>query len=199
MNIDIDYIQNKYNIKILKQNDELLFCCSDIGKMLELKNIRSSICKLQKKQIDTITISGNQKMSYFNYENLCKMVVRSRKPNVLEIANDFGIDILKINFISVETEILNNIIKTFKNERYKLQYNINNKYFIDLYFPDYNLALECDEKQHNIEKNKLLDKEREDYIKNELNCVFIRFKPYDNNFDIFKLINKIYLHIKNFN
>ena len=51
MNIDIDYIQNKYNIKILKQNDELLFCCSDIGKMLELKNIRSSICKLQKKKL----------------------------------------------------------------------------------------------------------------------------------------------------
>jgi len=199
MNIDIDYIQNKYNIKILKQNDELLFCCSDIGKMLELKNIRSSICKLQKKQIDTITTSGNQKMSYFNYENLCKIVVRSRKPNVLEVANDFGIDILKINFISVETEILNNVIKTFKNEAYKLQYNINNKYFIDLFFPDYNLALECDENQHNKEKNKLLDKEREDYIKNELNCVFIRFKPYNNNFDIFELINKIYLHIKNFN
>ena len=45
-------------------------------------------------------------------------------------------------------------------------------YFIDGYSPIYNLAIEIDEAYHNNQIEK--DKEREQNIKNELNCVFIR-------------------------
>ena len=45
-------------------------------------------------------------------------------------------------------------------------------YFIDGYCPVYNLAVEIDEPFHNNQLEK--DKEREQNIKNELNCVFIR-------------------------
>ena len=36
------------------------------------------------------------------------------------------------------------------------------------------------------------DNLREDIIKKELNCIFIRYKPYSKDFNIFSIINKIY-------
>ncbi len=82
---------------------------------------------------------------------------------------------------------------TFCGENMIKQFRIN-KYYIDLYFEDYRLAIECDEKHDNI----LYDSKRENEIIDELNCVFIRYKPYDKDFNIFKILNKIYLHINKF-
>lgn len=48
------------------------------------------------------------------------------------------------------------------------------KYRIDFYLPEYNLAIEYDEEHHNEEENKIKDKIREEEIKNELHCEFIR-------------------------
>ena len=50
----------------------------------------------------------------------------------------------------------------------------NGKYRIDFYLPEYKLAIEYDEQQHNEEKNRIKDKQREEEIKNELHCEFIR-------------------------
>lgn len=89
-----------------------------------------------------------------------------------------------------EIEIHNNIIKAFNNLKYKTQYQVD-KYYIDLYFIENNVAIECDEYGH-IGYNKEKDKERTDYINNKLNCKWIRYDPYDNNFNIFELINRIF-------
>ena len=48
------------------------------------------------------------------------------------------------------------------------------KYRIDFYLPEYNLAIEYDEEHHNEEEKKIKDKIREEEIKNELHCEFIR-------------------------
>ena len=48
--------------------------------------------------------------------------------------------------------------------------------------------------KHNL--NKIYDENREKEINEILNCKFIRYKPYDNDFNIFNLLNRIYLHIK---
>lgn len=37
---------------------------------------------------------------------------------------------------------------------------------------------------------------REKYIKDKLQCEFIRYKPCDEDFNIFEVINSIYQHIK---
>ena len=73
------------------------------------------------------------------------------------------------------------------------QYYVD-KYMIDLYFPKYKLAIECDEQFH--DKQKIMDKIREDDIIEKLNCTFIRYNPTDTNFNIFKVINEIYTYIK---
>lgn len=48
------------------------------------------------------------------------------------------------------------------------------KYRIDFYLPEFNLAIEYDEEHHNEEENKIKDNQREEEIKNELHCEFIR-------------------------
>jgi very-short-patch-repair endonuclease len=50
-------------------------------------------------------------------------------------------------------------------------------YFLDGYIPELNLVIEIDEEHHKRQKEK--DKERENNIKKELNCKFIRI---DDNF-----------------
>lgn len=51
------------------------------------------------------------------------------------------------------------------------QYRVGN-YRIDFYIPKSNIAVEYDEKQHEYQVKE--DKAREDYIKRELSCKFIR-------------------------
>jgi len=71
-----------------------------------------------------------------------------------------------------EIRILNYIEMT-KNIKLKKQYSIDG-YFIDGYCVETNTAYEVDEKHHHSEKNKQRDKEREEYIKEKLNCKFVR-------------------------
>ena len=62
-------------------------------------------------------------------------------------------------------------------------------YRIDLYFHQYKLPIEVDELGHN-------DRNIDNEIQRELNCVFIRINPDEKDFNIFKEINKIHRHIK---
>ena len=47
-------------------------------------------------------------------------------------------------------------------------------YFIDLYFPQLNFAVEVDEGQHNEQEHKIADEEREQIIKTAIGCKFAR-------------------------
>ena len=72
------------------------------------------------------------------------------------------------------------------------QFTVDNtvgKYKIDLYFPDYKIAVECDEEFHKINKEK--DIERQKFIENKLQCQFIRYSPDADDFCIFAVIADI--------
>lgn len=69
----------------------------------------------------------------------------------------------------------------------------NNNYRIDFYLPEYKLAIEYDEQQHNGEKNKIKDKQREEEIKNELHCDFIRLGYKETNaYNVGLVLKKIF-------
>ena len=68
-------------------------------------------------------------------------------------------------------------------------------YKIDLYFHEYKLAIKVDEWGHN-DRNIDYEIQRQKVIEKKLGCVFTRINPDEENFNIFKTINKIYRNIK---
>ena len=95
-----------------------------------------------------------------------------------------------------EVDILETISRAFHNEKSIREYSIG-KYRIDLYFPKYKLAVECDENNHH-NYEILNEKLRELYIQEQLKCTFLRFNPDEPEFNIGEPINKILSHIVNF-
>ena len=68
-------------------------------------------------------------------------------------------------------------------------------YKTDLYFCDYKLTIEVDERGH---KSRNIDHKikRQKAIEKEFNCKFIRINPDEENFNIFRAQKKIFRHIK---
>ena len=69
------------------------------------------------------------------------------------------------------------------------QYSALN-YKIDVYFHDYKLAIEPDEKGHR-DRNTDHEIKRQKALEKELNCKFIRIDPNDKNFNILKAQNEM--------
>lgn len=67
-------------------------------------------------------------------------------------------------------------------------------YRVDLYIEEYDLVVECDEYNHR-NRDPQKEKEREEFIRSELDCEFIRFNPDCKNFSIFKVIGSIHKFI----
>ena len=68
-------------------------------------------------------------------------------------------------------------------------------YRIDIYFHKYRLVIEVDELGH-TDRNLSNEIKRQKALEKELNCVFIRINSDEQNFNIFREINKIHNHIK---
>ena len=96
--------------------------------------------------------------------------------------------------LTKEQSVLKSVMDAFEGENMQTQYSVLG-YRIDLYFHDYKLAIEVDEKGH---KNRNIDHEikRQEVIKEKLGCKFIRINPDEENFNIFKAMNEIHRHIK---
>ena len=93
--------------------------------------------------------------------------------------DDEGIEIIKnrykfnIRSARFEYKHLNEIedFLDIMNIDYLEQYQVDN-YRVDLYIPEFNLAIEIDEKEHKYKKE--YDKIRQNYIEKQIYCKFIR-------------------------
>ena len=109
----------------------------------------------------------------------------------------------KLGFIQYEitlkkgSSVLESIMETFEGENMETQCSVSS-YRVDLYFHDYKLAIEIDEKGHKG-RNKDYEKQRQKEIEIELSWKFIRIKPDEESFNISKVNNKIFRHIKESN
>ena len=90
--------------------------------------------------------------------------------------------------------VLESINDLFEGEDMQTQDSVLG-YRIDLYFYKYKFAIEVDELGH-ADRNLSDEIERQKALEKELDCVFIRINPDEENFNIFKEINKIHRHIK---
>jgi len=179
------------------QEPHCLFNLQDIGKLLKISNIHSCTINDDKIKLKCNTNGGIQTKSFISYNILCKLLVKSRKPTVIDVCRTINFDIHSKVYTCVEADTIKCITEAFNGEQMTAQYRIG-KYMVDLYFPIHNIIIECDESHHKVEANN--DIKRENVIK-ELcsDCVFIRYDPYSREFDIFKTINCIYNTIKSRN
>lgn len=70
-------------VRTQNQNNEIWFCLKDVCSILEIKNHKDVISRLNLKGVDTIdtlTKGGLQKMNFINESNLYKVIFQSRKP-----------------------------------------------------------------------------------------------------------------------
>jgi very-short-patch-repair endonuclease len=191
-----EYTNNTCRIIRNEVEPYVLFCASDIGKIIGVINLNDNLRYFDKDKclIPSKTNGGIQQLTYITHTGLLKILTKSRKRCSQEFANAIGVDIKSVSFACIEASSIDCICKTFTGEEMIEQYRISN-FIIDLYFPKYKLAIECDEKGHNNNKNIIKDAVREAYLKSFLACKFIRYKPYEKDFNIFDLLNEIFTHI----
>ena len=127
---------------------------------------------------------------FINRKGIESLIIKARKPKSIEFAKLFNIDVCK-KYPYKETEILHNIIDylTEKNIDFELQESVG-KYKLDMYLYQYFINIEIDEFGHK-DRDPNYEKEREDFIKNELCCSVIRFDPDDKSDSIFKFLGRL--------
>ena len=197
------------NLRIIETKKNTLFVAKDIAKMLEYKDTINAIKRHIDKE-DKITYKECEKdLIAEKYKKLQPQTILITKRGVICLVQNgkkynkkflmmlkdkYNIKYDIIKRLSKQEEYISYITKSFKGEEMIRQYGVFNRYKIDLYFPEYNLAIECDELCHK-DRDREYEMTREKTIKEELCCVFIRFNPDSEKFCVFEVINKIFIHI----
>ncbi len=102
-----------------------------------------------------------------------------------------GISIPQHLAVTKEQKTIGLIARAFRHIPSIHQFRVG-IYYLDLYFPDHRIAVECDEDGH----RKILleaEAERQRTIEQALGCTFVRYNPDDNSFHIGDVINHIML------
>jgi len=128
-----------------------------------------------------------------------ELVIKTRKrvtPEVLHLFKQFGIDTTNRKCLTKEQQTLSPIGNVFKTEKIEDQFKVD-KYYLDMYFPEYKIIIECDENGHSDRKPGD-ERERMDIVNEILNIddsYWIRYNPDEYDFDISKVIGRIYRKI----
>jgi len=153
------------------------------------KNYKENVHYIKQNTYDKHKHGGQNKIIYLLTENAFELL-----KNSYNLRNRYIVDISdtvkSINIgMCVENQTIGFIENSFKGIiECKRQYIIGN-YRIDLYFPTYKLAIECDENNHD-DRDAEKEKEREDYIVSLGNKV-IRYNPNVPTFDLSNVLREI--------
>ena len=190
------------NIKTIKCKGVIWYKAKDVTNALgycnKSKAITDHVNDSDKNKYENLTTKKRYNMAphtiFINENGLKSLIIKSRMINANEFAKTLGIDVLNHKYESKEIESIVAITKVFNGEKMRTQFPVLS-YRVDLYFPDYNLCIECDENGHggyNIEN----EQKRHDEITKKLKCKWVRFNPDDKDFNIFTVINQIFIIIK---
>ena len=92
------------------------------------------------------TRGGKQKQIFVTRLGLKKVLANSKKPNAAQLSESLGLEMCI--YTKVEASHIGNIRKAFKDVLSIDEYAVG-KYNVDLYFPSFNLVIECDQNNHN--------------------------------------------------
>jgi very-short-patch-repair endonuclease/prophage antirepressor-like protein len=128
-----------------------------------------------------------------------EILLKTRKriyPDVLHILKKFNIDTTNRKCLTKEQQTLSTITNVFKTEKFEDQFKIGS-YYLDLFFTDYKIVIECDENGH-ADRKPWKERERMDFVNKKLginDSNWIRFNPDEYDFDISRVIGRIYRKI----
>ena len=128
-----------------------------------------------------------------------ELLIKTRKrltPDVLHIFKEFGIDTTNRKCLTKEQQTLSAIANAFKTEKIEDQFKVGS-YYLDMYFPEYKIVVECDENGH-ADRKPYKERERMDYVNKEFDIDdthWMRYNPDEHDFDISKIIGRIYNRI----
>ncbi|HEX8034995.1 MAG TPA: BRO family protein, partial [Ktedonobacterales bacterium] len=91
--------------------------------------------------------------------------------------------------LTKEQKTIGQITKAFKHWTALEHFRVS-PYYVDLYFPDQKIVVECDEWGH-LHYDQNAERERQHYIEETLKCTFIRYNPDDRDFNIGNVINTL--------
>ena len=193
-------IEKHYACRIIKNDSApfTLFCSADIGKILGMTKIRNRTFNYDDRiLVNSPTNGGEQNMLYLTYNGLLKLLSTTRKTELIDFSEKVDIDIKNRIYSCIEADTIKCLLKSFSGEEMIEQYVVGDfDYIIDLYFPEYKIAVECDESHHKTMTNNLKDLKRQIAIKDIIkDCIFVRYDPFCENFTIFNLIKEIFIEI----
>lgn len=177
---------------------DIYYCANDILDVLGYKSSRDRWLHLKRNinhvYIGWFNLKNNRvyKLPFLLASELPKLFSLCNLPKAAELAEKLGHTVFTFKSY-IENDTIGVILKAFRDEEMITQYFIDG-YRIDLYFPQYNLAVECDEAYHDNQKRK--DKSRQNYITNLIGCKWVRYSPEESNFNIGDVIYQIINHIK---
>ena len=183
------------NINIKGTIDAPLFQANQIAALLGISNIHTTIKDFNEDEkviCKHNTAGGDQNIVFLPVNGVKRLIVNSRKPIALDLAREIGMDIFNYKVAAVETVTLRQIMEAFNGEEMVLQNKVD-AFYTDLYFPKYNLTIECDENPHRFSVAK--DLKRQQHIQAKNGGGFIRYAPQTKDFSIFKVINQIHKFI----
>ena len=180
----------------------------EIQKKLDVKNIYDLVDKEIKGKFKTNNLTDERSKKYkthgselidgekFMYAHegfIIPVIMHCRTPESCKCKRNLGFKLHDVINCKEQT-VLESIKDAFEGENIQTQYTVIG-YRIDLYFHEYKLAIKVDELGHN-DRNIDYEIQRQRAIEKELGCVFIRKNPDEENFNIFRAINKIHRYIK---
>jgi len=197
-----------YNYDVRHEFSEEYFVGYQISALLGYKNpaevIKKNVSKcnqiefrdlpdeIKKPQLDPRVI-------LINRDGAIEILIKTRKrisPDVLHILKSFGIDTTNRKCLTKEQQTLSALTNTFKTEKFEDQFKVG-RYYLDLYFPEYKIVVECDENGH-ADRKPYKERERMDFVNEKLGLTddnWIRFNPDEKDFDVSKVSGRIYTRI----
>ena len=142
----------------------------------------------------------NPKAILISRDGAIELLIKTRKrisPDVAYILKKFNIETTNRKCLTKEQQTLSTITNVFKTEKFEDQFKIGT-YYLDLYFSEYKIVIECDENGH-TDRKPWKERERMDYVNEKLeidDSDWIRFNPDEHDFDISRVIGRIYRKIK---
>ena len=148
---------SELDIRTLLCDGAQYFCAKDVCKSLGYTNprqaIRVHLSLANVFLLEDLKLSqvGNRvcpHTRYLNEAGVRELLAKSQQPNAYEIGNKIGVKI-ESRYMRKELEILKHLIDFLSELAVATEFQKTvGRYRVDLYLPDYNLALEIDEHGH---------------------------------------------------